>query len=523
MGGELVLVVDDDAESREACCAAITGAGYRSVSAASGAAALALVEHQPALRGGLGLAVVDYLMPGLDGLDTYRALRRELPDLAGILLTGHTSLQVAVEALNLGFGQVVPKPVEQVALVEATEAVLADRRALLENDRLRTLARLYAALNELSAITDRTALFEATLRLAAEQTDAERVSLMTLDPRSKTLRVIAALGLAEERYASSGCPVGEPISGWVFSHGVALELADNKPIPAAVARSLRRPEVTASVCLPLAAAGEPIGVLNLSRLGDSAGFAPGAIEIATVLADDAALNLRRIELLEARADQERVATVGRLASTIIHDLRGPVTIIAGATEMLEETNPQAAEPLAAITAEVGLLERTCGQLLSFARDKAALVTELVEAEALLAELEQAAAAALAARSVTVVRRAPQGVWVAAARSEMVRVGGELLAAVAEAMVPGSQLDLTVEPGVDNLTIMLRGESPEAGRWCRQLDQSHAVSAGGVGLALALLRHLAARHQGRLDVQSTGPAFVIALRLPTMSLPGVTAV
>ncbi len=516
MGAEVVLVIDDDAASRDACCDAVNSAGYRSVAAASGLAALARLGVEPALRGSLGLAIVDYHMPELDGLATYRALRRDLPDLAGVLLAGSTSLTVAVEALNLGFGQVLTKPVEHAAVVEATEAALAERRAVLENDRLRTLTRLYAALDELAALTDRAALLEATLRLAAEQTGAQRVSLMTVDDRSRTLRVVAALGLAEEQLARAVCPVGQPVSGWVFSHGVALELARDKPVPAVVAASLHRPEVSASVCLPLAAAGEPLGVLNLSLLGESGGFAPGAIEVATVLADDAALNLRRIDVLEARADQERSATVGRLASTIIHDLRGPVTIIAGATEMLEETNPHAAVALGGIAAEVGLLERTCDQLLSFARDKSSLATELVEAGQLLQAVAAGAGEALRLAAVTVICEAPPGVWLAVARDELTRVLADLVAAAAETMAPGSRLRLTIEEDPPDLFLRLSGESTAAAEWCRQLDAAGGLGAGGVGLALALLRHLAARHQGRLEVQAHGPSFAVALRLPPSS-------
>jgi len=512
MGAETVLVIDDDQLSRDACCGAVSSAGYASVAVESGREALARLSAEPALRGSLGLAIVDYHMPGLDGLATYRALRRDLPDLAGILLAGNTSLNVAVDALNLGFGQVLTKPVERTAVVEATEAVLSERRAVLENDRLRTLARLYAALDELAALTDRASLFDAALRLASEHTGAQRVSLMAYDERSRTLRVVAALGLAEEQLAKAICPVGAPISGWVFAHGVALELAQDKPLPAVIAASLKRPEVAASVCLPLAAAGEPIGVLNLSRLGESGGFAPGAIEIATVLADDAALNLQRIATLEARAAQERVATVGRLASTIIHDLRGPVTIIAGATEMLEETNPHAASELTAIAAEVQVLERTCDQLLSFARDKATLATEAVTAADLLAEVAAAAADAVADAGVALTYEAPTGLTLHVAREELARVMSDLLAAMAETMQTGGELRLSVTVGPAP-TLRLDGESGAVVERCRQLDEARAVAEGGIGLALVLLRHLAARHQGRLEVATDREHFGLSLHLP----------
>ncbi|NUQ01491.1 MAG: response regulator, partial [Armatimonadetes bacterium] len=385
MQRETVLVVDDDEHCRQQCRTALEQAGYQVATARSADDALAACNLNPSLRQGCDLALVDYVMPGCDGFATFRRLKAVQPDLAGILLTGHTSLNVAIDALNLGFGQVVAKPIAPPDLVEAVQAALAERKTVLENARLRALTRLYDSLNQLATLVDPEELYRCIIDLAVAETSAHRVSLMLLDERCQWLRVVAATGLDRELASTARQRLGDPVSGWVLSHGVVLELGPDRPVPGPVRAALRRPEVTAAVCLPLYAAGEPLGVLNLSRLESQGGFQPGDLEITSVLAADAALTIQRLNLMQARARRERVATVGRLASTIIHDLRGPVTIIGGAAEMLADTNETAAEPLATIRDGVNELERMCRQLLSFARDS---TTAVIEEFALAPFLEQ---------------------------------------------------------------------------------------------------------------------------------------
>ncbi|MBI2297895.1 MAG: response regulator [Armatimonadetes bacterium] len=321
MPRETVLVVDDDEATRQACRAALETARFRVAEAADLPAAARAIDHLKAASTACDLALVDYLMPEQNGFNVFHHLRRAQPDLAGILLTGHTSLNVAVEALNRSFSQVIPKPIEPRNLLEAVEAALAERRTVLENARLRALTRLYDALDRLASVTAIDGLYQCIVRLAVEEISADSASLMLLDERRMHLYVASAHGHAPPPVGGGKHFYGEPICGWVLRHGVALELAPGKPLPAAVRAAMHRPEVSAAVCLPLCPGGRPLGVLNINRYGGGGGFLPGDLEVATVLASDAALTIQRLVLLEERRRRERAATVGRLASTIIHDRR----------------------------------------------------------------------------------------------------------------------------------------------------------------------------------------------------------
>jgi YesN/AraC family two-component response regulator len=84
--------------------------------AQDGATALELVEHNA-----YGLAIIDYSMPGMNGVELFRRLRELRPDLAGIFLTGYTTIDVVYPAIEAGILHVLPKPAdfrELIAIVQ---------------------------------------------------------------------------------------------------------------------------------------------------------------------------------------------------------------------------------------------------------------------------------------------------------------------------------------------------------------------------------------------------------------------
>lgn len=512
MERESVLVVDDDEVCRRQCEAILNGASFRVTCAPSGEAAIDLAGRGRSPRG-YDLAVLDFVMPGADGLDTFGELRRLAPDLAGILVTGNTSLNVAIKALNQGFSQVIAKPVDSRELLEAVDAALDERRTVLENSRLQALARLYDSLNQLAGLTDRDELCERIVSLAVTETGADRASLMLLAAEDQ-LRVVAARGHGAEALLGATCPAWQPISGWALKHGLVLELGPNRHLPGEVRAHLRHPEITAAVCLPLYAAGEPLGVLNVSHLSAARGFHPGDVELATVLASDAARSLQRLAFLDERVRRERVSTVGRLASTIIHDLRGPVTIIGGAAEMLAETCRGQESEFTEIEAAVGELEQMCRQLLSFARDTGSLAIETVSLRALADELTEAVGEQVQSAGLGWSAEDVADLPVDLARAELLRVLGELVEVAIPPAPAGGRLALSGTVAAGEAVLALSGTAARAADWWAEVDEPTALASGGAGLCLAILRYVAERHRGRVELTIDGESYRIKLVLPT---------
>jgi two-component system, chemotaxis family, CheB/CheR fusion protein len=117
--GSKVVVIEDNADSREVLCALLTRAGFDCKSCDNGAEGLALIEEFAPLA-----AVVDIGLPGIDGLELARRVRAcsKHPSVYLIALTGYGQRADREIALESGFDEHVVKPVDVVALQRLLDA-----------------------------------------------------------------------------------------------------------------------------------------------------------------------------------------------------------------------------------------------------------------------------------------------------------------------------------------------------------------------------------------------------------------
>jgi len=126
---ESVLVVDDAPETLEVLRRNLESEGYRVITAPGVAEALAVLEATP-----IDLVITDYKMPKVSGLDLVRHVRENLQDTEVVMITGHASIEGAIEAIKTGAEEYLPKPFTDEELFEAV------RRALEKRNRRRIAA-----------------------------------------------------------------------------------------------------------------------------------------------------------------------------------------------------------------------------------------------------------------------------------------------------------------------------------------------------------------------------------------------
>lgn len=119
-----ILVVDDDPQLAELLAEFLRDEGHAVDMVTDGREALGRL--QPATY---DVAFIDYAMPGLSGMDLLRAARERVPDTALVLMTGFTSVHVAVEAIKSGARDFVAKPLEPAALDRVLKSVRRETRA----------------------------------------------------------------------------------------------------------------------------------------------------------------------------------------------------------------------------------------------------------------------------------------------------------------------------------------------------------------------------------------------------------
>jgi DNA-binding NtrC family response regulator len=131
-----VLVIDDDPGVRDYMEALVTRQGYEVHAAADGEEALAqLRDVRP------DLVTLDVVLPGMDGLATLAELKKRLPEVPVVMLSGHGQARNIVEAMRLGASDFLRKPFEVEELELAFQKALEKRALTQEVERLRERAR----------------------------------------------------------------------------------------------------------------------------------------------------------------------------------------------------------------------------------------------------------------------------------------------------------------------------------------------------------------------------------------------
>jgi two-component system response regulator AtoC len=127
-----VLVIDDDAVTRDYLSTLLARGGYDVATAASGEEALDGLYHtQP------DLVTLDVVLDGMDGLETLRRLKKRLPDIPVVMLSGHGQARTIVEAMQLGASDFLRKPFEVEELQLAFQKALETRALRQEVEELR--------------------------------------------------------------------------------------------------------------------------------------------------------------------------------------------------------------------------------------------------------------------------------------------------------------------------------------------------------------------------------------------------
>jgi two-component system, NtrC family, response regulator HydG len=129
-----LLIVDDDAEMREALDAVLSGSGHGCELAADAATALEIVERET-----FDLVISDIRMEGMDGLELLDRVRQSHPALPFVVITAAGAIHQAVDAIKRGAFEYVVKPFDADVLREIVARALVGRPAPSDSARRSTM------------------------------------------------------------------------------------------------------------------------------------------------------------------------------------------------------------------------------------------------------------------------------------------------------------------------------------------------------------------------------------------------
>jgi two-component system, NtrC family, response regulator HydG len=117
-----ILVIDDDAFMRDACHQTLSRKGYRTALAKSGQQGLTLLENSS-----FDLVLLDLNLPREDGLFILAEIKDVDPDAIVVMISGHGSIEKAVQAIKLGAFDFIAKPFTPDELIGLVERALRNR------------------------------------------------------------------------------------------------------------------------------------------------------------------------------------------------------------------------------------------------------------------------------------------------------------------------------------------------------------------------------------------------------------
>jgi DNA-binding NtrC family response regulator len=132
-----ILVVDDEASVRELIRKGLSQkGGYNVEDAQNGVEAIEKIEKDV-----FDLVLPDLMMPGMDGLKLLKAIKGTRPEVMVILMTGHGSIETAVEAMKIGANDYITKPIDFNELFTHISKAQKESSLLKENRLLRMEVR----------------------------------------------------------------------------------------------------------------------------------------------------------------------------------------------------------------------------------------------------------------------------------------------------------------------------------------------------------------------------------------------
>ncbi len=150
-----VLLVDDETDFLQSLSQRLSLRNLNVLTASSGLEALDVLAREA-----VDVVLLDVKMPGLDGIQTLKAIKKSHPDIQVIMLTGHAELEASLDGMDLGFFDYLTKPVEinkLIAKLKDARENLPDRggvseptfgekmkKQMIEADRLASLGTMAA-------------------------------------------------------------------------------------------------------------------------------------------------------------------------------------------------------------------------------------------------------------------------------------------------------------------------------------------------------------------------------------------
>lgn len=189
---EHILIVDDEPLIRKSLNEILRLEGYKVSMAASGNEALERLKQDT-----VNIVISDIKMPGIDGVELLKVLKKENPKISVILITGHGNIETAVEAMKLGAFDYITKPLLDNEIKIIIQKIIEQRKLIEENISLKeelaevkrksygSMIGSSSAMQKLYNMIEAIANTKATVLITGESGTGKRLVAMAIHQNDK--------------------------------------------------------------------------------------------------------------------------------------------------------------------------------------------------------------------------------------------------------------------------------------------------------------------------------------------------
>ena len=387
-----------------------------------------------------------------------------------------------------------------------------DRNEELERARQK-LELLFDTERAINQAVELDEMLEVILETALQRLNGRSAIVYLADNRADRFDVRATAGSYKAALRKLEASVSDEVLGQVVRTGepfISNEAVDVARSRAKVRRVMAAPIRTRQ--------GEILGVLELLNRKDNRDFSSGDLRTLTSVAGQAG---RAIFARRARARKERASrleAIGKMLSGVVHDLKTPMTLINGYTQLMVGSGEvKDREGYARdIYKQVDLMTSMTKDLLGFARGDQSLLVRKVFVQRFMAEMGDYLSREMGA--VGVELNVEVG-YTGAARfdeTKLRRVFHNIARNAAEAMPGGGRFTVSVKKHREALVFTFSDDGPGIPKDIEaRLFEAFTTSgkAGGTGLGLAMVKKIAEEHRGSVTCKSSGKGTTFRFKIP----------
>jgi K+-sensing histidine kinase KdpD len=522
---ESILVVDDDLDFLGIIKSILGNKGYKVETCSSASDAISRLEERF-----YNAAILDISLPDADGTELLPTIIKMHPEIIAVMLTGHSSVQNAVQSLNSGAFAYLEKPVDPENLLTVISRGLEKQGLVMENRQLldelerhnhitNTLLNVSQAVSQSLDLQN---IIDSALVEVAQSTGLE-AGFVYINENDR-LPLMGRYGLS--RRVSDVMPKevekGDNVIRRIFEQARPVIIEDMTKEINPDLDFLSRGGYRSFAGVPLTILGKSIGVLGVATSFVHY-FSSNNIELLIGIGREMAIAVRNAQLYEeassAKALRELDSMRTEFLANVSHELRTPLAVIKGSANSL-------------LQPDVIFDEQTRRDFLTSIDKDADTLTRLVEDLLMMSRLE---AEALEVRKkphkfVKIITSIQDRLEKLTARHHLnikipddvpavnmddVRIG-EVLTNLVENAVKYSEenTSITIEAGIDGEEAVVSVSDEGIGvpqelqhKIFERFFQGNGYKNGrrkGTGLGLAICRGIIEAHEGRIWVESEPP-------------------